>query len=73
MVEIQAQTPQNGQAHSNNSSAVANEVCECVWPFLGLAYKGLNALAFLVSYVLPFPYSLLLKFDWASVVDIHEG
>ena len=26
-------TSQNGQTHSNNSSAVADELFECVWPF----------------------------------------
>ena len=28
-------TPQNGQAHLDNSSAVADELFECVWPFCG--------------------------------------
>ena len=28
-----APTPQNGETHSNNSSAVADELFECVWPF----------------------------------------
>ena len=27
-------TPQNGQTHSNNSSAIADELFECVWPFM---------------------------------------
>ena len=26
-------TPQNGQTHLNNSSAVADELFKCVWPF----------------------------------------
>ena len=26
-------TSQNGQTHSNNSSASADELFECVWPF----------------------------------------
>ena len=26
-------TPENGQTHSNNSSAFADELSECVWPF----------------------------------------
>ena len=29
-------TPQNGQTHSNNSLAFANELFECVWPFCGV-------------------------------------
>ena len=33
-------TSQNGQTHSNNSSAVGDELFECVWPFVGLALKG---------------------------------
>ena len=28
-------TPKNGQTHSNNSLAVADELFECVWPFCG--------------------------------------
>ena len=29
----QAPTPQNGQTHSNNSSAIAGELFKCVWLF----------------------------------------
>ena len=29
-------TPQNGQTHSSNSLALANELFECVWPFCGV-------------------------------------
>ena len=29
-------TLQNGQTHSNNSSVVADEMFECVWPFCGI-------------------------------------
>ena len=29
-------TPQNGQTHRNNSSALANELFECVWLFCGV-------------------------------------
>ena len=28
--------PQNGQTHSNNLSALADELFECVWPFCGV-------------------------------------
>ena len=31
-----APTPQKSQTHSNNLSAVADELFECVWPFLGV-------------------------------------
>ena len=31
-----APTPQNGQTHSNNSSATADELLECVWWFCGV-------------------------------------
>ena len=37
-------TPQNGQTHSNNSSAAADELFECVWPFVGLVLKGLKCI-----------------------------
>ena len=30
---IKAPIPQNGQLHSNKSSATADELFECVWPF----------------------------------------
>ena len=29
-------TPQNDQTHTNNSSATADELFECVWPFCGV-------------------------------------
>ena len=38
---LYARTPQNGQIHSNNSSAVANELFECVWPLLGVGVQML--------------------------------
>ena len=34
---LQAPTPENGQTHSNKSSAVADKLFECVWPFCGVA------------------------------------
>ena len=34
--------PQNGQTHSNNSSAVGDKLFECVWPFCGIGVKGLT-------------------------------
>ena len=33
---LYAPTPQNGQIHSNNSYATADEWFECVWPFCGV-------------------------------------
>ena len=35
---LKALTPQNGQTHSNNVSATADELFECVWPFCVLGY-----------------------------------
>ena len=35
-------TPQNGQTHSNNSPAVADELFECVWPFCGIGTSRVN-------------------------------
>ena len=32
-------TSQNGQTHSNNSSATADKLFECVWPFVGCYLK----------------------------------
>ena len=33
---VEAPTPKNNQAHSNKSSAVADELSECVWLFSGV-------------------------------------
>ena len=33
---LKVPTPQNGQTHSNNLSARADELFECVWPFCGV-------------------------------------
>ena len=33
---LEAPTLQNGQTHSKNLSAVADELFECVWPFCGI-------------------------------------
>ena len=30
---LQGPVPQNGQTHSNNLLATADELFECVWPF----------------------------------------
>ena len=39
---LYAPTPQNGQTHSSNSSAVPYELFECVYHFVRLALKGLK-------------------------------
>ena len=36
ILTLKTPIPQNGQTHSNNSSAVTNELFECVWPFCGI-------------------------------------
>ena len=33
LLNLKAPTAQNGQIHSNNLLAVADELFECVWPF----------------------------------------
>ena len=35
-------TPRNGQTHSNNLSAKANKLFECVWPFCGIGGLRVN-------------------------------
>ena len=32
-------TPNNGETHSDNSSATADELFDCVWPFCGVGAK----------------------------------
>ena len=39
---LEVPAPQNGQTHTNNSSSVAEQLFECVWPFCGLVLKGLT-------------------------------
>ena len=39
---LKAPTPQNGQRHSNNSLAVADEYFECVWLFYGVSTYRFN-------------------------------
>ena len=36
---VSAPTLQYGHTHSNNSSAIADEFLECVWPFCGISAK----------------------------------
>ena len=36
MLTLSAPTPQNGQTHSNNSSAIADKLFERVWTFCGV-------------------------------------
>ena len=36
ILTLRAPIPQNGRTHSNNSSAVADKLFECVWPFCGV-------------------------------------
>ena len=36
-LNLSAQTPQNGQTHSSNSSVPANELFKCVGPFCWVA------------------------------------
>ena len=43
LLTLQAPTPQNGQTHSNKSSATADDLFECVWPFCRVgAYRVKN-------------------------------
>ena len=43
VLTLSATTPQNGQTHSNNSSATANELFDCVWLFCGVAAEGVKS------------------------------
>ena len=42
MLTLKAPTPQNGQTHSNNSSATADKLFEWVWPFCGVGAERVN-------------------------------
>ena len=46
--------PQNGQTHSNISSAIADELFVCVWSNVGLALNGLTILTDLLLYHVSF-------------------
>ena len=39
---LQVPIPQNSQIHSNNSSAVADELFECAWLFCGVSAWRFN-------------------------------
>ena len=36
MINLFGLTAWNGETHSNNTSAVADKLLECVWPFFGV-------------------------------------
>ena len=39
-------TPQNGQTHSNNLSAIADELFECIWTFCGIGGQRVKHFSF---------------------------
>ena len=43
MLTLSATTPQNGQTHSNTSSATANEMFDCVWLFFGVGAERVKS------------------------------
>ena len=43
VLTLSATTPQNGQTHSNNSSATANEMFHCVWLFCGVGAERVKS------------------------------
>ena len=43
MLTLSATTPQNGQTNSNNSSATANEMFDCVWLFWGVGAERVKS------------------------------
>ena len=42
ILTLYAQTPQNGQTHSSNSSADGNELFECDWSFCGVGAQRIK-------------------------------
>ena len=68
-------TPQNGQTHSNNSSALADKLFECVWPFCGVGTLRVNCNIrgnMLISKCESLLYSLL-NFDIQVVYILTES
>ena len=45
MLTLYTPIPQNGQTQWNNSSATADELFECVWPFSGIAALKVNKIS----------------------------
>ena len=43
VLTLSATTPQNGQTHSNNSSATAKEMFNCVWLFFGVGAERVKS------------------------------
>ena len=61
-------TSQNGQTHSNNSSAVADELFECVWPYVGLKLEGLS-----VPLVKDYEITMVLLLTTSyTIINLHE-
>ena len=59
----QAPTPQNGQTHSNNSSATADDLFECIWPFCMVgAYRVKNPVKTMQTLVDLYRYN-----SWRSI------
>ena len=43
ILTLQVPTLHNGQTHSNNLLAIADELLECVWPFCGIGALRVEA------------------------------
>ena len=61
------ETPQNGKTHSNNSSAVADQLFEYVWPFYGVGAWRVKTL----SLETICDYKHLSQYDTYSNFDTH--
>ena len=48
MINLTVSAPalQDGHTHSNNSSAIAGEFFECVWPFYGVSAERVKCVYF---------------------------
>ena len=65
---LYAPTPQNGQIHSNNSSATADELFECVWPFCGADAQRVKVSQRVKLHFFPSPIQCSLSLPLSSLL-----
>ena len=66
LLTLQAPTPQNGQIHSNSSSATTDELFECVWPLCGLVLKRVKVRKLYIKHLKTSSFSLQIYLRFCS-------
>ena len=61
---LKAPIPQNGHTHSNNLSASADELFECVWPFCAVGAQRVKANA--IHFIVNLCFRGLIAYIWVT-------